>query len=95
MSIFPQRETFSYCPETKDKYGTVTPGSTVTYSGAIERERTFASDGSVISKGTIYTVEDFEFKTDVKVVVDGVDYYINTVEKYVIPGYTYRALSYV
>jgi hypothetical protein len=95
MSIFPQKETFEYYPETKDKYGNITTDNAVTCSAHIERERTFGGDGSLISKGKIFTIEDITFKMDAKVVIDNVIYYINAVTKYIIPGYTYKVLEYV
>jgi len=95
MSIFPQRETFAYYPETKDKYGTITTGSAVTYSAYIERERTFGIDGSLISKGKIFTTEVIAFEIDTKIVIDSATYYINAISKYTIPGYEYRILEYV
>ena len=95
MSIYPQRETFIYYSETKDKYGTITSTSGTTYDAYIEREKTFSADGSVVSKGKIFTTSSLDFKLDMKVVIDGIDYFINTIDKYTFPGYEYKVLEYV
>jgi len=93
--LFPQRDTFSYSSETKDKYGTVTQGTAITCKGYIEPEATFASDGSLVSRGKIYTTNTTSFALDTAIEISGVIYYINNLEPHNIPHYNYKIISYV
>ena len=93
--IFPQRDTFSFTSETKDKYGTVTKGTATSCLGYIEPEITFASDGSLVSRGKIYTTDTTSFTLDSSIEISGVIYYINNIESHNIPNYNYKIISYV
>jgi len=94
--LFPHRDTFGYYVETKDNYGTITRSSASTHKAYIEQQRMYSIDGTVISKGKIFTTDTTSFKVDAHVIVDSIEYMITSVQPFSTPGgYFYQEISYV